>query len=73
MSGTFVKCPTCGRELEWSNASPFRPFCSERCKLIDFGAWLSEGRSVAGEPVPAEQESGEDPSPQPPPAERERE
>ena len=46
-----VKCPTCGRELEWSSASPFRPFCSERCRLIDLGAWLSEEHAIAGEPV----------------------
>jgi endogenous inhibitor of DNA gyrase (YacG/DUF329 family) len=48
----LVKCPTCGRELEWSGASPFRPFCSERCRLIDLGAWLSEENAIAGEPAP---------------------
>jgi endogenous inhibitor of DNA gyrase (YacG/DUF329 family) len=37
-----VKCPTCGRSIEWSAQSPFRPFCSERCRVIDLGAWLSE-------------------------------
>ncbi len=37
-----VKCPTCGKELEWSKSNPYRPFCSERCKLIDLGAWLDE-------------------------------
>jgi len=35
-------CPTCGREIEWSERFPFRPFCSERCRLIDLGAWLNE-------------------------------
>ena len=44
-----VTCPTCGRSIEWSSASPFRPFCSERCKLIDLGAWLAEERGIAGE------------------------
>lgn len=33
-----VNCPQCGREIEY-NDSEFRPFCSERCKLLDFGAW----------------------------------
>lgn len=33
-----VKCPTCGRVTEYSG-NKFRPFCSERCQLIDFGAW----------------------------------
>lgn len=36
-----VKCPTCKREVEW-NGNEFRPFCSERCKLIDFGDWADE-------------------------------
>jgi endogenous inhibitor of DNA gyrase (YacG/DUF329 family) len=33
-----VKCPTCKRETEYTG-NEFRPFCSERCKLIDFGEW----------------------------------
>lgn len=37
-----VKCPTCGCEQEWSTSNPYRPFCSERCKVIDLGAWLDE-------------------------------
>lgn len=41
-----ASCPTCGRPVEWSEASPWRPFCSERCKLIDLGAWASEKRSI---------------------------
>ena len=39
---TTVKCPTCRRPVEWSPASPYRPFCSDRCRLIDLGAWLTE-------------------------------
>jgi len=34
----IVKCPTCGKETEFSG-NEFRPFCTERCKLLDFGAW----------------------------------
>ena len=37
-----VKCPTCGRQTEYSTENEFRPFCSERCKLLDFGAWADE-------------------------------
>jgi uncharacterized protein len=48
MSPVAVKCPTCGRELEWASA-PFRPFCSERCRLVDLGAWLSEQRAIPGD------------------------
>jgi endogenous inhibitor of DNA gyrase (YacG/DUF329 family) len=55
MSATRVKCPTCSRELEWSPASPFRPFCSERCRLIDLGAWFNEERGIVGEDKPPEE------------------
>ena len=37
----LVKCPNCSRETEYTG-NEFRPFCSERCKLIDFGAWADE-------------------------------
>jgi uncharacterized protein len=48
MSPVAVKCPTCARELEWERA-PFRPFCSERCRLVDLGAWLTEQRAIPGD------------------------
>jgi endogenous inhibitor of DNA gyrase (YacG/DUF329 family) len=48
----LVKCPTCGRQIEWSEAAPFRPFCSERCRLIDLGAWLSEQRAIPADSAP---------------------
>jgi endogenous inhibitor of DNA gyrase (YacG/DUF329 family) len=41
-----VACPTCGVRVEWSPASRFRPFCCERCKLIDLGAWATESYRV---------------------------
>ncbi|HEX2390315.1 MAG TPA: DNA gyrase inhibitor YacG, partial [Casimicrobiaceae bacterium] len=34
-----VKCPQCGTAVTWSPESKWRPFCSERCKTIDLGAW----------------------------------
>jgi endogenous inhibitor of DNA gyrase (YacG/DUF329 family) len=46
-----VSCPTCQKAIEWSEDSPFRPFCSERCKLIDLGEWASGGHAIPGEPV----------------------
>jgi endogenous inhibitor of DNA gyrase (YacG/DUF329 family) len=48
MSPTRVKCPTCQRAVGWDTA-PFRPFCSERCRLIDLGAWFTERRGIPGE------------------------
>jgi hypothetical protein len=43
-----VKCPTCNKEVEWDKKNPFRPFCSERCKLIDLGEWASESHRIPG-------------------------
>jgi uncharacterized protein len=45
------KCPTCAKKITYTASNPFRPFCSERCKLIDLGAWADEKYSVAGEKV----------------------
>jgi endogenous inhibitor of DNA gyrase (YacG/DUF329 family) len=44
----LVKCPQCGKEVEFSG-NEFRPFCSERCKLLDFGAWADEEYSLPSE------------------------
>ena len=38
----MVNCPRCGEPVEWTDANRFRPFCSERCKMIDLGAWATE-------------------------------
>jgi uncharacterized protein len=43
---TVVNCPHCGRPVEWVPASRFRPFCSERCRLIDLGEWLAENHRI---------------------------
>jgi uncharacterized protein len=37
-----VTCPTCGKNVLWTTDNAWRPFCSERCKLIDLGAWATE-------------------------------
>ncbi len=44
-----VDCPTCGTAVAWTSLSPFRPFCSDRCRLIDLGEWFSEERKIAGD------------------------
>ncbi len=36
-----VRCPTCDAASAWSVDNPYRPFCSERCKMADLGSWLS--------------------------------
>jgi endogenous inhibitor of DNA gyrase (YacG/DUF329 family) len=47
-----VACPTCNRPVVWSEDSKWRPFCSERCKLIDLGAWASERHAIPGDTLP---------------------
>lgn len=44
------KCPTCGKSIDWKD-NEWRPFCSERCKLIDFDKWTSEEYRVPGHRV----------------------
>lgn len=41
-----VQCPNCKKTIIWSKDSPFRPFCSERCRLIDLGAWADGSYSI---------------------------
>jgi len=55
-----VNCPTCRRPVQWSDESAYRPFCSERCRLIDLGAWLSEQHKIPDEPGTAPEESAGD-------------
>lgn len=47
-----VRCPACGGPSEYSPANAWRPFCCERCKNHDFGAWASESYRVADPAVP---------------------
>jgi endogenous inhibitor of DNA gyrase (YacG/DUF329 family) len=54
-----IKCPTCGDSVVWSEANRFRPFCSERCKNIDLGAWSSGSYSIP-ENGPSGSDQGDD-------------
>ncbi len=49
MNKPRVRCPTCQRELTWSDEFPWRPFCSERCRMVDLGAWFADDRRIAGD------------------------
>jgi uncharacterized protein len=56
----LVNCPDCGKAVLWTTANAYRPFCSERCKMIDLGAWATESYRVpANEPDP-DQSEGKD-------------
>jgi endogenous inhibitor of DNA gyrase (YacG/DUF329 family) len=48
----IVRCPACGGDSVYAPSNPFRPFCSERCKNLDLGAWASESFRVPDETPP---------------------
>lgn len=55
-----VPCPICGTLAEFArDKNPWRPFCCERCKLIDLGEWGNDGYRIAGEPGSADRMSPE--------------
>lgn len=56
-----VPCPTCGRQALFAPRNPWRPFCSERCRSADLGAWANEAFRVPAAPA------GDDDSPPPSP------
>jgi endogenous inhibitor of DNA gyrase (YacG/DUF329 family) len=60
----LVACPNCGKRALWTPANAWRPFCSERCRLIDFGAWATERYRV---PVTESNDQPEDAEPGEPP------
>jgi endogenous inhibitor of DNA gyrase (YacG/DUF329 family) len=55
------KCPTCGKPVEWQDNS-HRPFCSERCKLIDFSRWANGEYRVPGQRINPEAAEPNDPN-----------
>jgi len=55
-----IACPTCGKKGTWTTENPVRPFCSERCKLIDLGDWADEKFRVPSDPVDPHGTTGED-------------
>lgn len=53
-----MKCPTCNKAIEYSLSNPHRPFCDERCKLIDLGNWASESYAIPIlEPAPQDEDT----------------
>ena len=58
-----IACPTCGKSNTWRTENTFRPFCSDRCKLIDLGEWASETRKIpSGQDANLSPFSNNDPS-----------
>ena len=54
-----IECPVCGARTVFAPSNPWRPFCSERCRRTDLGAWASESYRIAAKPAP--DEAGADP------------
>ena len=46
-----VPCPACGGPAAFEPFNPYRPFCSERCRLLDLGSWASESYRIPGKPA----------------------
>lgn len=46
MTQRMVSCPRCAAKVVWSSTNPWRPFCSEHCKMMDLGAWASESYRI---------------------------
>lgn len=63
MATLIVDCPFCGRRTEFGPRNPWRPFCSQRCKTGDLGAWASDAYVVEG--APADDEPPDDDAPPP--------
>ncbi len=51
-----ISCPHCRKRVPWEGNS-FRPFCSERCRMIDLGRWADEEYRVAGEKAVSENDN----------------
>lgn len=49
-----IACPRCGKPNTWLPDNSYKPFCSDRCKLIDLGEWANENRKIPAEQAPLE-------------------
>lgn len=51
----IIRCPVCKKETTWEE-NPFRPFCSDRCRLMDLGKWAAGEYRIEGEEKPSEED-----------------
>lgn len=56
-----VRCPSCGGDSVYALSNPARPFCSERCQNMDFGAWASESFRVSAPAATEDLDTGDNP------------
>lgn len=59
MAETRVPCPTCRRPALFAPENAWRPFCSERCRSVDLGAWATESYRVPARPTEGDDEASE--------------
>ena len=55
-----LNCPTCKKIVVWNDDYPYRPFCSDRCRLIDLGEWASENHKIPGDAKDMPEDDAED-------------
>ncbi|MEO8992811.1 MAG: DNA gyrase inhibitor YacG [Nitrosospira sp.] len=60
MKQPIVNCPNCGKIMVWDTGNRYRPFCSERCKMIDLGQWASESYRIPDAETDTEAEKQEE-------------
>ncbi len=54
---TETDCPQCGKTVPWIESAIYRPFCSKRCQMIDFGDWAMEKNTIPAEDPPDDWEN----------------
>jgi endogenous inhibitor of DNA gyrase (YacG/DUF329 family) len=65
VSPRMVRCPNCGGDSLYASQNAFRPFCSARCKNVDFGAWATESYRVEAKPTSEDEDPDEPTMPEP--------
>lgn len=53
-----VSCPQCGMVTAWDTSNTYRPFCSERCKMVDLGQWATEAYRIPATETDPDQPEG---------------
>ncbi|HSW71642.1 MAG TPA: DNA gyrase inhibitor YacG [Gammaproteobacteria bacterium] len=56
-----IRCPICNKADTWKADNVFRPFCSERCKIIDLGEWADESHHIPGQKINPEPDEDKGP------------
>ncbi len=59
MKKLIVNCPNCSKQHDYYQSKPWSPFCSQRCHLIDLGAWASEEHRIKGQSISSIEEAQE--------------